>query len=73
MRESDDQTGDEDTPVKAKRAILAEPTQAYTMAGGIEPTMAYDMEDDESNDGVKEQEEVYFVIHYNKKLTNHDT
>ena len=43
------------------------------MAGGIEPTMAYDMEDDESNDGIKEQEEVYFVIHFSEKLTNHDT
>ena len=46
----------QETPVKAKRAIIAEPTQAYTLAGGIEPTVAYDMDDD----GVKELEEVPF-------------
>ena len=44
--------------MKSKQAILAEPTQAYTMAGGIDPTMAYDMDDEESKDSVKEQEEV---------------
>ena len=41
--------------LKAKRNIIAEPTQAYTLAAGIEPTQAYNM-DDESNDGSKESE-----------------
>lgn len=45
----------QETPVKAKRNIIAEPTQAYTLAAGIEPTQAYNM-DDESNDGSKESE-----------------